>query len=95
MPNALVGKVDLVHNLLKTSLYSKKNDIVPFKVFWDQNGISYSAVSDSRCLLEFSVRQVLDKTGSVSRLSTPSKEMNNSINNLKEEFLNNKISGIL
>ncbi len=98
MPNVLVGKVENTQELLKASFSSKRNDIVPFKFSWNQNSLSYSNIANTRCVIEFSVRYVLDKTLKNSRLSTPLKssvtETFYKNNKAKEDYLNKKINGI-
>lgn len=99
MPNVLVGRIDLVQDLLKASLNSNKNDIVPFKFYWDQNSLSYATLVNSRCVMEFSVRNVLDKTHENSRLMTPiNSKYGNSFYKLKkqkQEYLQKKLNGKL
>jgi len=96
MPNILVGKISMAQDLLKASLHSKKNDVVPFKFAWDQNSLSYANVGNSRCIIEFSSRHVLDKTFENSRLATPQKsDYANSFyspNKNREEDLTSKIN---
>ena len=97
MPNVLVGRIDLVQDLLKASFSSKKNDVVPFKFYWDQNSLSHSNVVNSRCVMEFSVRNVIDKTLENSKFMS----LNNSkqgdsfykLNKQKEEYLKKKLIG--
>ena len=88
MPNILIGKVESVQDLLKASFNSKKNEIVPFKFIWDQFSVGYNNVSNSRCVMEFSLRKVIDKTAENPRLKTPKKD------NLKYD-INNEIKGII
>ncbi len=97
MPNVLIGRINLVQDLLKASLNSNKNDIVPFKYFWDQNSLSYDSFVNSRCLIEFSVRNVLEKSHEDSRLISPiNSKYGNSfykLNKHKEEYLQSKTMG--
>jgi len=97
MPNVLVGKINSIQDLLKASLNSKKNDVVPFKFIWDENSLSHANVLNSRCVMEFSVRNILDKSLENSRLMSPlNSNYDNSfykINKQKENYLQSKLMG--
>jgi hypothetical protein len=60
MPNCLAGTIEVVHEMLKSSYYSKTHDRVPYKITWSTNCLLYTAISHSRCVVELSARDVED-----------------------------------
>lgn len=60
MPNVLSGEITLSTDDLKSSYFSKKHEVIPFKVLWYNESSLYGGISHSRGVVEISVRPVED-----------------------------------
>ena len=58
MPNVIAGEIETSIEMMKTSFFSKKHEIIPFKITWFNQTEIYSSLAHSRGIVEFSLRPV-------------------------------------
>ena len=58
MPNVIAGEIETSIEMMKTSYFSKKHEIIPFKITWFNETEIYSSLAHSRGVVEFSLRPV-------------------------------------
>lgn len=89
MPNTNAGNIEVLDDLIKTSFYSKKHDIVPFKVTWANDTVIYSSIAHTRCVVEISVRPVEEMENTKSK---PYKDINDiDYDQVKEKIIKNAV----
>jgi hypothetical protein len=90
MPNSIVGSIDIIPDLLKTSFFSKNHDRVPYKVQWLSEAIIYKSISHSRCVIEMSVRPV-EESEEVSKGKVHKDIDDINYKEIKEKMLKNAV----
>jgi hypothetical protein len=60
MPNDLIGKIENVQELFKSIFLKQKKDVIPLKFIWDQESLTYPLLMNSRCFMEFIIKNIED-----------------------------------
>ncbi len=60
MPNDLLGKIENIQELFKSIFLKQKKDVIPLKFNWDQGSLSYPLLMNSRCFMEFIIKNIGD-----------------------------------